>query len=212
MKKVILLSELTFNSCLTYATVRLWNWGDYDIKVSFVPLNDLNGVISQAIELYDIVIAMGYRNIDPYWPDNKNQLVVLAPREDEQGGKLFLVPSKQKLTPKTVELIKKIEKIANKQINDGIRIDLLSYLSNNESNRAVIDYLNLQRRYFQALSVVKRFYGKEEQLRLHKFFLLEILDEPEDENQWLDALIAEYDSAENQYQKPLPLMLELNVN
>ncbi len=212
MKKVILLSELTFNSCMTYATIRLWNWGDYDVKVSFVPSSNLNEIVTQAIEIYDLVIAMGYQNIDQCWLDQKNQLAFLSHREDEQGGKLFLVPSKQKLKPANASLVKKIKKIANDQIKDGVRVDLLGYLSANGKNQAITNYLNLQRRYFQALSVVKRFYGKEEQIRLHQFFLLEIIDEPEDENQWIDTLIVKYNLMEHKNQKSLPLMLELNAN
>lgn len=212
MKEVILLSELTFNSCLTYATIRLWNWGDYDIKVSFVPQGNLNEIVTQAIKIYDLVIAIGYQNVDPCWLDGKNQLAFLAHREDEQGGKFFLVPSKQKLKPTTANLVRKIKKIANDQIRNGIRVDLLGYFSSNESNREIIDYLNLQRRYFQALSVVKRFYGKEEQIRLHDFFLLEIVNESEDENQWIDALIVKYNLMENLHQKSLPFVAELNAN
>jgi hypothetical protein len=212
MKKVILLSELSFNSCLTYGTIRLWNWGDYDIKVNFVPQSNLNEMISQAIAEYDLIIAMGYQKIDPRWLDGKNKLAFLSHRDDEQGGKFFLVPSKQKLKPKIVELIKKIKKIANDQIRDGIRVDLCSHFAANQGGQAMIDYLNLERRYFQALSVVKRFYGKEEQIRLHKFFLLEIADEPQDENQWIDSLIAKYNLMENQHQKSLSFTPELSIN
>lgn len=211
-KQVILLSELTFNSCLTYATIRLWNWGGYEIKVSFVPPSNLNEIVSRALAEYDFVIAMGYSNVDPRWLDGKNRLAFLAHREDEQGGKLFLVPSKQKLEPSVTNLVKKIKKIANNQIKDGIRVDLLDYFSADESNQAIINYLNLERRYFQAFSVVKRFYGKKEQIRLHKFFLLEIVDETEGENQWIDALIVKYNLMENQHQEPLPFVPELNVN
>lgn len=211
MKKVILLSELTFNSCLTYATVRLWNWGNYDVKVSFVPLSNLNEVVTQAIEKYDLVIAIGYQNVDPRWLDGKNQLAFLSHREDEQGGKLFIVPLKQKLKPTTANVVRKIKKIANDQIRNGIRVDLLGYFSPNESNQEIIDYLNLQRRYFQAISVVERFYGKKEQIRLHDFFLLEIVNEPEGENEWIDALIVKYNLMENKYQKPL-FVAELNAN
>lgn len=210
MKKVILLSELTFNSCMTYATIRLWNWGDYDIKISFIPPGNLNEIVSQAIEKYDLVIAIGYQKVDPCWLDGKNQLAFLAHREDEQGGKLFLVPSKQKLKPTTANLVRKIKKIANDQIGDSIRVDLCGYFAANKENRAMIDYLNLERRYFQALSVVERFYGKKEQIRLHDFFLLEIANEPEEENQWIDALIVKYNLMENQ--KPLSFVVELNAN
>jgi hypothetical protein len=169
-------------------------------------------MISQAIAEYDFIIAMGYQKIDPRWLDGKNKLAFLSHRDDEQGGKFFLVHSKQKLKPKIVELIKKIKKIANDQIRDGIRVDLCGHFAANKGGQAMIDYLNLERRYFQALSVVKRFYGKEEQIRLHKFFLLEIADEPQDENQWVDSLIAKYNLMENQHQKSLSFTPELSIN
>jgi hypothetical protein len=214
-KRVILFSELTFNSCLTYGTIRLWAWGNYKIKVGFVPRNDLNEAVTQAMGIYDLIIAIGYQdyqNVNPCWLEGKSQLAFLVHREDEQGGKFIIVPSKQKLEPKTVKLIKKIKKIANEQIKNGILVDLTDYFSADENSQKIIDYLNLQRRYFQAFSVVRKFYGEEEQIKLHNFFLSELSDETEDENQWIDSLIVKYDLVENKHQKSIPFVAELNAN
>lgn len=191
MEKVILLSELNFNSCLAHVFVNELAWENYTIQVSFVPEHELNNVIAQAVDKYDLIIGIGYRRrcfSKKLLAANPNKLLLLAHQKDEQGGKFIPVFFEQFFNAEIILLIENIVEIFNDQIVQGIYLDLSAALATTSTDEDLEYLLFLRRRYLQALRVIETFYGQPEKIALHDNFLLEIVDS-EGDYYWIDDMI-----------------------
>jgi hypothetical protein len=191
MKKVILLSELNFNSCLAHVFINELAWENYTIQVSFVPEHELNNVIAQAVDKYDLIIGIGYRQrffSKKLLATNPNKLLLLAYQKDEQGGKFIPVFFEQFFNAEIILLIENIVEIFNDQIVQGIYLDLNAALATTSADEDLEYLLFLRRRYLQALRVIEAFYGQPEKIALHDNFLLEIVDS-EGDYYWIDDMI-----------------------
>jgi hypothetical protein len=213
MKKVILLSELNFNSCLAHVFINRLTGEDYTIQVSFVPEHELRNVISQAVDQYDLIIGISYQRrlfSKKLLAANPDKLLLLAHHPDEQGGKFISVLFEQFFDTETILLIEKIIEIFNDQIFQGIYLDLNAALATTGTDEDLEYLLFLRRRYLQALRVIETFYGQAEKIALHNNFLLEIVDN-EGDYYWIDDLIQIHNLPEEDV-PILPFSLDLMTN
>lgn len=212
-KRVLLLSELSFIVCLAQADIRMLAWDSYLIRVSFVPESAIDKAALLAVKKYDLVIVVGYQK--SFSKDMLTacggKLLLLSHQLDEQGGRFTINLFEQTFPPKAISLINNLKEIADEEIGQMLYLDI-GDIKNERIKSEVNEFLSLRQRYLKASTVVKTFYGIEENIKFHRNFLLELVGEEENEY-WIDEMIQIHSQALPREEIPtVPFPIELMCN
>lgn len=201
MKKIILLSELDFSSCLVCASMKLFPWENCEVQISFVPEEKFANAASRAIKNNDLIVGIGYQDMLfslKRLNELRNKFLMLMPSETEEGDEFIPVCFEEKVYEETLSLMNTIVNIANHEASN----ENPSEDKEEATAKTTEDLFYLQNRYQHSLRTVKSLYGQREKIKLHQHFLNEIIKQKKDE--WIDEIIKKHALMEKRTKKLIP--------
>lgn len=204
MKKIILLSELDFSSCLVCASMKLFPWDNIEMQTNFVSEEKVADTAIRLFNNNDLVVALGYKEIlfsKEKISILKDKLLMLLPSEDVQEDQFVPMVFCEEFNEETLELMAKVVEIANEEASDENsstdettkdpeKADKSHSIIKETDPKIMEDLFYLQNRYIHAIKVVHSLYSFRDKVRLHKRFVTEVIRQEKDE--WIDQIIRKY--------------------
>lgn len=216
MKKIILLSELNFSSCLVCASMKIFPWDKIEVQTNFVSEEKVADTAIRLFNNNDLVVALGYKEIlfsKEKISILKDKLLMLLPSEDAEEDQFVPMVFCEEFNEDTLKLMAKVVEIANEEASDENFLagetakDLEkadgSHKTIEETDPKIMeDLFYLQNRYIHAIKVVHSLYGFRDKVRLHKRFVTEVIRQ--EKNEWIDQIIRKYALMSKRTKKLIP--------
>lgn len=216
MKKIILLSELNFSSCLVCASMKIFPWDKIEVQTNFVSEEKVADTAIRLFNNNDLVVALGYKEIlfsKEKISILKDKLLMLLPSEDAEEDQFVPMVFCEEFNEDTLKLMAKVVEIANEEASDENFLagetakDLEkadgSHQTIEETDPKIMeDLFYLQNRYIHAIKVIHSLYGFRDKVRLHKRFVTEVIRQ--EKNEWIDQIIRKYALMSKRTKKLIP--------
>lgn len=201
MKKIIILSALSFRPCVLCSLIRLSPLEGCQLQIIFVRANFFLKTVEMVFDAYDLIVGIGFRATKEAAEFGNKLLILSQPLDDEEFIPIFFA---EKIAKSNLSLMTRIveiggchnvsEHIFDLDLTSGLD-DLSELLSDSKFNLdKEISYT--KRRYERALKVVRNVHPKRDEITFHRFFLEELVSN--EANEWIEGVLSQYDFIEDE--------------
>lgn len=205
MKKILVLSDLSFWPCIICALIKITPLKNSEIKFKFVSQEKFVETLGLMVENYDILIGIGYEEMlicQELLVFGEKLLILSATENEDEFIPFFFDENFQNIQKENLNLMTSIIEIANGRINADLLIDydpeeLANILNPSEPDLDEF-FCETKERYDRVQKVIQSIYPEEE-VRFHKDFFLEMA---EGENiAWIEEILEKYEPMERETRK-----------
>lgn len=203
MKKILILSDLSFWPCIICSLIRLTPLKNSEIKFKFIPEENFAKTLCGMAANYDILIGIGYEGMvisNELLALGEKLLILSASKhEDEFIPYLFA----KEFPKENLNLMATIIEIANGRINADLLMDydpedLANILNYSEPDLDQY-FEDTKMRYDQVYKVVHSIYSEEDEIKFHQYFFRELVDG--ESIAWIEEALEKYEPMEKETER-----------